>query len=235
MYNNNNTRRDDITFCSWIVNGVNEPVKRGKVLPHLKSLHVDVIFLQETHLKNDSHGRLRCRWIQHIYHSNFSVKTCGTAILIHKRVPFKHLSTIADKDGRYVLVTGEPVTLLNIYGPTNDDPEFFKKVLNLIPDISRTNLIIGGDFNLVLDTYLDGSSSQRVEPSKASNLLKSYIENMNVFDVWRISNATGKEYSFHSKVHNSYTRIDFFLVDKLMPFSYNAKYHNIIISNHSPT
>ena len=59
---------------------------------------------------------------------------------------------------------------------------------------------------------------------------------MNVFDMWRISNAAGKEYSFHPKVHNSYTRIDFFLVDgKLMPFSYNAKYRNIIISDHSPT
>lgn len=57
-------------------------------------------------------------------------------------------------------------------------PEFFKKVLNLIPDISSTNLIIVGDFNLVLDTYLDRSSSQRVEPSKAYNLLYgSYIEN----------------------------------------------------------
>lgn len=161
MHNNNN-RRDDITFCSWNVNGVNEPVKRGKVLAHLKSLQADVIFLQETHLKNDLHARLRCRWIQHIYHSNFSFKTRGTAILIRRGVPFKHLSTIADKDGRYVMVVGEfhstPVTLLNIYGPNNDDPEFFKKVLNLIPDVSSTNLIIGGDFNLVLDTYLDRSS-----------------------------------------------------------------------------
>lgn len=232
-------RRDDITFCSWNVNGINEPVKRGKVLAHLKSLQVDIIFLQETHLKNDSHARLRCRWIQHIYHSNFSVKARGTAILIRRGVPFKHLSTIVDRDGRYVIVVGEihstPITLLNVYGPNNDDPEFFRKVLNLIPDISSTNLIIGGDFNLVLDTYLDRSSTQRVEPSKACNLLKSYIENMNVSDVWRISNATGREYSFHSKVHNVYTRIDFFLVDgKLLPLSYNAKYHNIIISDHSP-
>lgn len=58
---------------------------------------------------------------------------------------------------------------------------------------------------------------------------------MNLVDVWRISNATGREFSFHSKVHNVYTSIDFFLVDgKLLPFTYNAKYHNIIISDHSP-
>ena len=89
---NNNNRRDDITFCSWNVNGVNEPVKRGKVLTHLKSLQADVIFLQETHLKNDSYTRLRCRGIQHIYHSNFSVKARSTVILIRRGVPFKHPS-----------------------------------------------------------------------------------------------------------------------------------------------
>lgn len=33
------------------VNGVNEPVKRGKVLSYLRALQADVIFLQETHLK----------------------------------------------------------------------------------------------------------------------------------------------------------------------------------------
>lgn len=230
-------RREDITFCSWNVNGINEPVKRGKA--HLKSLQADIIFLQETHLKNNSHARLRCRWIQQIYHSNFPVKARGAAILIHRGVPFKQLSTIMDKEGRYVVVIGEiystPVTLLNIYGPNNDDPEFFRKTLNLIPNISTTNLIIGGDFNLVLDTYLDRSSTKRVEPTKAGVLLKSYIDNMNLVDVWRVSNTAGREFSFHSKVRNVYSRIDFFLVDgKLVPLTYNAKYHNIIISDHSP-
>ena len=110
---------------------------------------------------------------------------------------------------------------MTVYGPNNDDPEFLRKVLNLIPDISSTNLIIGGNFNLVLDTYLDRSFTQRVVPSKACNLLKSYIENMNVSDVWRISNATGREYSFNSKVHNVYTRINFFLVDGKLPPNYH--------------
>lgn len=140
---NVNKKGDEVTFCSWNVKGINEPVKRGKVLSHLQSLRADVIFLQETHLKNNSHSRLRCRWIQQIYHSNFSAKARGTAILIRRGVPFKHLSTLADRDGRYVMVVGEfhsiPVTLLNVYGPNYDDPEFFKKVLNLIPDISNTN------------------------------------------------------------------------------------------------
>lgn len=43
------------------------------------------------------------------------------------------------------------------------------------------------------------------------------------------------EYSFHSRVHKVYSRIDYSLVDgKLLPSSYNVKYHNIIISDHCP-
>lgn len=49
--------------------------------------------------------------------------------MMRKGVLFKHHSTIADKEGRYVIVVGElysrPVTLLNIYGPNQDDPDFF--------------------------------------------------------------------------------------------------------------
>lgn len=134
---NVNKKRDEVTFCSWNVKGINEPVKRGKVLSHLQSLRADVIFLQETHLKNNSHSRLRCRWIQQVYHSNFSAKARGTAILIRRGVLFKHLSTLADRDGRCVMVVGEfhsiPVTLLNVYGPNYDDPEFFLKSFKFDP------------------------------------------------------------------------------------------------------
>uniref|UniRef100_A0AAX7TFU5 exodeoxyribonuclease III n=1 Tax=Astatotilapia calliptera TaxID=8154 RepID=A0AAX7TFU5_ASTCA len=126
MQDNGKVKNMDLTFCTWNVKGVNEPVKRGKVLSYLKSLNVDIIFLQETHLKNVAHNKLKCRWINQVYYSTLSAKTRGVAILIKKDTPFKHNSTIVDKNGRYVLVTGElhttPITLLNIYGPNHDDP-----------------------------------------------------------------------------------------------------------------
>lgn len=82
-------------------------MSRGKVLAHLKSLNTDIIFLQETHLKNESHNRPRGRWIGQLYHSTFPSKARGTAIPIRKVIPFKHKSTIADKEGRYIIVSGE--------------------------------------------------------------------------------------------------------------------------------
>lgn len=165
--------RGNLTFCSWNVNGISEPVKWGKVPSHLRELQADVIFLQETHLKNEAHGKITAKWISQVYHSRFSAKARGVVIIIRKNVPFLHKSTVADKEGRYILVTGEiqniPIVLLNIYEPNWDDQEFFRKTFSLIPDISSTNLIIEGDFNLVPDAYLDKSSAQRMAPSNASH------------------------------------------------------------------
>ncbi len=122
-------KEGNLTFCSWNVNGINEPVKCGKVLSHLRQMQADVIFLQETHLKNDAHNKIRARWINQVFHSRFSAKARGVAIIISKNVTFLHKSTVADKEGRYILVAGEihsiPITLLNVYGPNWDDPEFF--------------------------------------------------------------------------------------------------------------
>lgn len=228
-----------LTFSSWNVKGLNNPVKRSKALCHLKSVNTDIIFLQETHFKNDSHSKLRARWIGQSFHSSFASKARGTAVLIRKGVPFKHRATITDKEGRFIIVAGEifstPITLVNIYGPNFDDPRFFQNVFSKIPDISSTNLIIGGDFNCVLDPYLDRSSAQRASPSKSRDFLNMYIKNSNAGDVWRLANPTGRDYSFHSQVHNVYTHIDYFLVDfKLIPFTFNTTYHNILISDHSP-
>lgn len=44
-----------------------------------------------------------------------------------------------------------PLTLLNVYALNVDGPSFFTA---LVPDTFQTNLVIGGEFNCVLDPYL---------------------------------------------------------------------------------
>ena len=101
--------------------------------------------------------------------------------------------------------------------------------------MSQTNLIIRGDFNTVLDVYLDRSSTKKPPRNASSEFLNTYINNTNILDIWRMMNPSGRDYSFYSPVHNSYSRIDYFLVDaKLAPFVVDARYHSIVISDHSP-
>lgn len=51
--------------------------------------------------------------------------------------------------------------------PITESSSFYKSVLAQITDITQTNLIIG-HLTLVLDPYLDRSSSYRAPPSNSS-------------------------------------------------------------------
>lgn len=187
----------------------------------------------------DSKDKLKGSWIGQIYQSNFSVKSRGVAILLRKGVPFKQNALKTDREGRYIILSGEiygfPITLINVYGPNNDEPDFFRKVFSLIPKLSQTNLVIGGDFNCVLDAYLDRSSLKIPSQSNSRNFLNAFIKNYSLIDIWRLMHPTDRDYTFHSHVHNVYTRIDFFLVDNnLISNILNSKIHDILISDHAP-
>lgn len=112
-------------FISWNVKGVNNPVKRQKVMSHLQQLKVDVAFLQETHLCNANVAGLKRSWVGQVYHSKFNAKARGTAILINKNISFHSQEVISDPNGRYVIVVGQlfanPVILVNLYAPNCND------------------------------------------------------------------------------------------------------------------
>ena len=43
------------------------------------------------------------------------------------------------------------ITLVNVYAPNENDPNFFKILAEHIEDFQKDGIIIGGDFNVVLD------------------------------------------------------------------------------------
>ena len=65
-----------ISFLSWNIKGLNNPVKRSRVFSHLKKLKADVVFLQETHLLNKDHSRLHNSWFSQVFHSLIPKQSC---------------------------------------------------------------------------------------------------------------------------------------------------------------
>lgn len=123
------------TIFSWNCRGVNEQIKRGKGVKHS-----DIMFYR----KLISGMTFSCRCTGHVYHCKFNTKARGTALLIYRRVT-THNKTIADNEWRFVIVVEEmfsiSLTLVNIYGPSFDNPQFFGKAQDLIPNISQTKLL----------------------------------------------------------------------------------------------
>lgn len=227
-----------VSLVSWNVKSLNHPVKRKKVLTHLNKLNANIAFLQEMHLRTIDHFRLNGGWIGQSFHSNFNSKSRGTAILIHKNVPFIMSKVVADSTGRFIVVTGRlyetPVILANVYAPNWDDHTFFINFFSQLPDMDSHHLILAGDFNCCFSA-LDRSSSNTLISSKAVQTIKLFLRTFGVCDIWHFLNPSSRSYSFFSLAHKSYSQIDYFLIDKsLIPLVSQCDYNSIVISDHAP-
>lgn len=227
-----------VKFASLNTGGLNAALKRTKVMTYVKNLNADVMFLQETHLLRFEHQKLNRPWIGHVFHSQFNCKTRGTAVLIRKNVQFVPSKTIADPEGRYTIISGilyqKPVILASIYAPNWDDPSFFSSVLSLIPNLDSHTLILGGDLNCVIDPVLDRSSTRVISPSKMSQSLSTFMEQFGYIDPWRFTHPQSRQYSFFSHAHRSFSRIDYFIMDKNLISSLRSiQYLPITVSDHS--
>lgn len=151
-----------VRIVSLNTGGLNAAIKCTKVMTHIKNLNADIMFLQETHLCNSDHRKLNRPWLDQTFHSQFNVKTRGTAILIHKNVNFTSDKVITDSNGRHVIVTGtlyeKRVILISVYAPNWDDHNFVSSLFTTIPNLDSHLSIMGGDMNCVTDSTLDRSS-----------------------------------------------------------------------------
>lgn len=228
-----------LRFVSWNVKGINGPLKRGRVFSHLKHLKTEIAFLQETHLIAKDHHRLKASWVGQSFHSNFSSKARGTAILIHKKIQFYPTNVIADHQGRFVIVSGSlinvPVVLVNLYAPNWDDEAFIKKITSLLPDLTSHHFILGGDLNCTINPLLDKSSPRQDSPSKVAKAISTFMDQVGGLDPWRFIYPDKKQFSFYSQVHKTFSRIDYFYIDNyFLPVVENIEYSTIVVSDHAP-
>lgn len=70
---------------------------------------------------------------------------------------------------------------------------------------------------------------------RLSPLLDELQKLLGVTDIWRCVNPLSREYTFYSKVHNSYSRIDYLLLSNSITENViNSEIHSILISDHAP-
>ncbi|KAI5628117.1 hypothetical protein C0J50_8261, partial [Silurus asotus] len=228
-----------IRFLSWNIRGMGNPIKRSRVFTHLKRLRAEIVFLQETHLRVRDHHRLHRPWVGQTFHSNFNSKARGVAILVNRSIQFSPTHTIADRNGRYVIVAGmlmqTKVLLVNIYAPNFDDPDFANRLIGSLPFVNTHLIVLGGDLNCVLNPVLDRSSSRAASQSAMSKSFSNFVSQNGLVDPWRCRNPGIKKFSFFSPVHHSYSRIDYFFIDSRLNRSVvSTDYLAIVISDHAP-
>lgn len=207
-----------LKIISYNVRGLRGPIKKKKILKQLKQFNCQIAFLQETHLSDVEHEKLKS-WADKVYYSSHcSGRKRGVSILIHRQINFIKTLLYKDTEGRYILVNGVidgiEVTLINVYAPNEDEPGFIKTLFNTILKYSTGLLLMGGDFNCVISQLMDRQPPSKAPLSKMSKMLKYQITEAGMVDVLRNKFPRDKDFTFYSNRHSSYSRIDYFFTPR---------------------
>ena len=116
-------------------------------------------FIQEAHCTENNMNDWRAEWGYQAIFSCCSSKKAGVIILFNNTFTFQISRTYRDPGGRYIIcdliTNGKHLTLANIYAPNNGHPTFFASVFERLADFKSDEVILGGDYNLVLDVEKD--------------------------------------------------------------------------------
>ncbi|CAI9604443.1 unnamed protein product, partial [Staurois parvus] len=234
------SRPRSLKILSLNTKGLNTPEKRSMLLSYLHKQKADVVFLQETHFRQDPIPKLFNFHFPIVHHAtNPLAKSKGVAILLARHLPFTMSDSLADPEGRYLFIKGSfanrPVTFANVYAPNTKQVSFTRSITTTLSAFHSGVLILGGDLNVPLYPLLDSSSGSSFLPFKALKQINIQLQHLQLHDSWRTLYPTVKDYTFYSAPHNKYSRIDYlFLSQSDLPLLHAASIEPMVLSDHHP-
>ena len=144
------------------------------------------------------------QWGGPILFSHGTSSTKGVCVLLSNRIAqtTKCTNKYADPEGHFIIIQIEtenkPYLISNVNGPNTDKPEFYQYMLTKVTEHSESELLMLGDFNLVLDLKLDRTENIQYQ-AKSHAILVDYMETNDLLDLWRCKNPDQKPYSWIRK------------------------------------
>ena len=141
--------------------------------------------------------------------------SAGVCILFNNNFQFEIKKQFSDPDGRFLLVDlkleNKTITLGNIYAPNDDNPNFFKNFLSHFLSFECKDIILGGDFNLVLDVQNDKKGGRLTTHKNSLKEVQNIINSLDLIDIWRVSNPDIRRFTWRRSKPEIHRRLDFFL------------------------
>ena len=140
----------------------------------------------------------------------------GVMILMNNNFEYKVERVKTDKNGNHI-IQGKRITLVNLYGPNQDNPNFYTNIKQKVSEFENEQVIMRGDCNFVLDPDLDYNNYLHINNPKARKVILDYIEEANLLDVWRVSNEDSRKYTWRRlNPVVKQARLDFYLIGENM-------------------
>ena len=126
---------------------------------------------------------------------------------------------------------------MNIYAPNRDDPNFFKQLKQHILEAGNTNILIVGDWNLLLEPDVDGTNYKNINNQNARVEVCNMIAKLNLYDIWREEHPEERKFTWKRKLKNNTLqmgRLDFILVsDEILRYCHKESILPGYRSDHS--
>ena len=213
-------RNIDFGILSLNARGIRTLEKRKALFHWLKKKKADIIFLQETYSTVDVENIWKSQWKGDLFFAHGSDHSKGVLILIKEKLDFELLSSSLDGQGRFIIlkanVQDQLFYFVNIYAPnkTKEQCTFFQLIQSELDNLNIEadgNIIIGRDFNVILNPELDGLGGK----PKLKESVKTIDEmrlSFDLIDIWRVRNPDVKHFSWRQKKPVVHRRLDFWLI-----------------------
>ena len=235
-----------LNIISFNVRGLRDKIKRKKVFQFYNSKRCDVLCLQETHSVKEDEEEWALEWGGRILFSHGDSNARGVAILFQRGFSGRISEVSCDKDGRFVkcnIYKEEVYVELGcIYGPNRSKPCFYEEKIRMMHN-SCENVILVGDYNVVLDIEKDCNNPNRSYDLDTAAALKRIMNELSLVDAWRTVYPEEKRFSWYRRTTKKRpedtlliqaSRIDYGIVSKGMCNQiHSTMYLNGVGSDHS--
>ena len=207
-----------LTIASLNVRGLRDNAKRRDVFNWLRRKQFSIYMLQEVHCIEKSNDLRAAEWGYKTIFSTYSSNKAGVCILFNNNFNLQIQRLFVDPPGRFIIcdikANERCFTLGNIYAPNQDKPEFFQDFFNHLSDFDCEDIILGGDFNFVLDIETDKKGGVAKTHQHNLKVVEEFCQKLDLTDVWRILNPHSHRYTWRRLRPNVHCRLNFFLVSQ---------------------
>ena len=207
-----------LNVVSLNVRGMRDYAKRKLLYNYFHKQKADVIMLQETHNSKEVNTQWETQFGGKIFNSFGNSNARGVAILLTRKI-YKKASVTdvkGDNEGRFIMLTLEiekqVFTMVNIYGHNKDAPGFFEYIDCKLNEALGENIIIGGDFNLVMDLQADSKNRNDSQPKSREKMIQ-IMDKYSLNDIWRVMHPTETAYTWYKLLPTPiFSRLDMFVI-----------------------
>ena len=151
--------------------GLSVTPKRHDLFQYFRSKKYKIVCLQDLHINSKLESCIQAEWGSNdVYFSSYTNMSRGLMILMNNNFEQRVTKVKTDMNGNYIILNmelqGKKLILVNLYGPNEDNPQFYKNVFKIISEFENENVIMCGDWNLVLEPENECSNYLHVNNSK---------------------------------------------------------------------